>query len=263
MKTLHDCKQRLLTLIAFGIWIAVGSPSVGQDSYVTPELLAARQGHKWVVPVAGSGKTRIPRVCASLRAAYFEGSPDKPVIVHPEIEYWEIRFQGKPASPNVVLEFDSYPATLDEATPTKQAGDGTLTLRCSQGRTVGEKLRFEPQPHKNTIGYWAVASDSVSWPVKISRPGQFNVGLLQGASEKGGGLARISLLSNAQTVDSLEYNVEVTGHFQNFVWKHAGTLSAVEPGDYSIKIEAAKIDNVALMDVRQVHLSPKPQSQKK
>ena len=255
-KSLHDYKQIVLAMVVCGL--AVGTDSAAQDSYGAPELFAAREGNKWVVPVAGTGKTRIPRVCASLRAAYFEGSPDKSVIVHPEISYWEIRFKGNPASPNVVLEFDSYPATLDEARPTKQAGDGTLTLRCSQGRTVGEKLRFEPQPHKNTIGYWAVASDSVSWPVTISKPGQFNVGLLQGAGERGGGVARISLLYDGQTVDSLEYPVAVTGHFQNFVWKHAGTLSAAVPGDYSIKIEAAKIDDIALMDVRQVHLSPKP-----
>ena len=81
-------------------------------------------------------------------------------------------------------------------------------------------VRFEPQPHKNTIGYWAVASDSVSWPIQISKPGPFNVGLLQGAGEKGGGTARISLLANDAVVDSFEFDVEVTGHFQNFRWKH-------------------------------------------
>lgn len=232
--------------------------SIAQDESKTPEVIGTRSAKRWVVPVAASGATKIPRVCASLSAAYFEGAPDKPVIVHPEIKYWEIRFKGAPVSPNVVLEFDSYPSTIDEATPTKQAGDGTLTLRCSQGITAGEKLRFEPQPHKNTIGYWAVAADSVSWPVQISRAGAFNVGLLQGAGEKGGGIARISVSRNGEIVDSFEYQVKVTGHFQNFIWQPAGALTVAQPGEYSIRIEAVKIDTVALMDVRQVHLSPNP-----
>ena len=238
--------------------------SAGTTLEVTAEetpMVGERTGTRWVVPIAKSGKTLIPRVCASLRASYIEGNPDKPVIVNPEIEYWEIRFKGKPANANVVLEFDSYPATPEEAKPTEQAGDGTLTLRCSQGRTVGEKLRFEPQPHKNTIGYWAVAEDSVSWPVKISKPGRFNVALLQGASSKGGGVARISVLAGKNVVDSIEHKVEVAGHFQNFVWKHSDSITITEPGDYYLRIEAVEKPNVALMDVRQVHLSPNPLSQ--
>ena len=270
MTTLKKRFEMMRPLVAINSWffgpilvtILCIPHSIAQDADKPPELIGTRTEKRWVIPVATSGTTKIPRVCASLRAAYFEGFPDKSVVVHPEIAYWEIRFPGAPVSPNVVLEFDSYPSTIEEATPTKQAGDGTLTLWCSQGRTVGEKLRFEPQPHKNTIGYWAVATDSVSWPVQISRPGRLNVGLLQGAGDNCGGIARISILSNGEVVDSLEYQVEVTGHFQNFIWKHAGTLTVAEPGDYSIRIEGVKINTAALMDVRQVHLSPNPLDQK-
>ena len=233
------------------------SQEIVQETYATPELLAARQDKQWRVPVAKPGPTRIPRVCASLRASFLEGMPGKTVVVHPEIDYWEIRFKGDTTASHVVLEFDSFPALAEEAAPTKQAGDGTLTLPCSHGRVHGEKLRFEPQPHKNTIGYWTVAEDSVTWPIVISQPDEFNVGLLQGAGEKGGGRAKVSLISDGNVIDSFAYDVEVTGHFQNFRWKHAGTLEAKEAGQYELRIEAVKIDKVALMDVRQVHLSPK------
>ena len=254
MRTIHE--YAALLILTSAPFTACHS-SFG-DEPSKPPMIEKRSGTRWIVPLAETGKTIIPRVCASLRASYFEGKPDKSVIVHPEIEYWEIRFKGKPASENVVLEFDSYPAAPEEAKPTEQAGDGTLTLRCSQGRTTGEKLRFEPQPHKNTIGYWAVAEDSVSWPVKIAKPGRFNVALLQGASSKGGGVARISVLAGEKVVDSIEHQVEVTGHFQNFVWKHSGSIAITEPGDYHLRIEAVEKPNVALMDVRQVHLSPNP-----
>ncbi len=245
--------------VLLGISLLLVSQAVAQEAhnYATPELLAAREGKQWRIPVASPGPTRIPRVCASLRASHFEGMPDQTVTIHPEIDYWEIRFKGDAAASHVVLEFDSFPYLPRETTPTKQAGDGTLTLPCSQGRVHGQKLRFEPQPHKNTIGYWAVAEDNVTWPIVISQPGEFNVGLLQGAGERGGGTARVSLLSNGNLVDSFEFEVEVTGHFQNFRWRHAGILKAEQAGPYELKIEAVEIDNVALMDVRQVHLSPK------
>jgi len=237
--------------------LSISAFAVAEESYSTPELLAARKGTQWRVPVSADGPTRIPRVCASLKTAHFDGMPDKPVVVHPEIHYWELRFKGKAPASHIMLEFDSFPSTLTEAKPTEQAGDGTLTLRCSQGRTTGEKLRFEPQPHKNTIGYWAVAEDSVSWPITISQPGPFNVGLLQGAASNGGGIARISLLKDGKEIESIDDKIMSTGHFQNFRWHHAGTLTAKEPGEYSLRIKATKIDKAALMDVRQVHLSPK------
>ena len=135
-------------------------------------------------------------------------------------------------------------------------------LPASQGRTQGGKLRFEPQPHKNTIGFWTGASDSVSWPITISKPGQFNLALLQGAGGGGGGTARITVLKNGERVDGLDYEVNPTGHYQNFVWQHAGKLNVDQPGEYSLKVEAANIAKKALMDVRQVHLSPIPRKSK-
>lgn len=237
------------------VWLSVSAVVTAQE--IDPAVLDGRQGNRWVVELAASGPTRIPRVCASLRGAWFDGHPDSTVVVHPEIEYWEIRFKGERTSDQVVLEFDSPPLTPQEIGPITQAGDGTLTLPCGMGLTTGEKLRFEPQPHKNTIGYWTKAADSVSWKIKVDQPGAFNVGALQGAAQNGGGLARISLLRGDTVVDSREFPARVTGHFQNFEWQHAGVLTVPDAGEYSVKVEAVKIDKVALMDVRQIHLSPK------
>lgn len=225
------------------------------------DLLAGRDGVRWLVPVAGDGATTVPRVCASLRTAHFEGHPDAEVVVQPEIDRWELRFEGEPPSDRIALTFDSFPALPSETQPLAQAGDGTLTLRCSDGVTSGsdgpaEKLRFEPQPHKNTIGYWTIANDRVSWRVVVETPGAFNVGLLQGAGKRGGGVAVISIEKDGETVDSLRYDVMQTGHFQNFVWRHAGTLTIEQPGTYALSIAAESIRDGALMDVRQAHLSP-------
>ena len=230
----------------------------------SPKVIGQRNGQHWTLDLSHAEKTgdqqsiSVPRVYASLRSAHFKGHPNSKVQIQAEVNRWEIRFKGDPPSDAIVLEFDSYPATLAETSSIKQLGDGTLTLPCSLGRTKGEKLRFEPQPHKNTIGFWTKTSDSVSWPITISQPGEFNVGLLQGAGNNGGGTAKITILKDSKQVASLDYDVEVTGHFQNFVWKHAGKIAFEKPGDYVLRVAAAKIKKSALMDVRQIHLSPLP-----
>lgn len=220
-------------------------------------LTGLRDGNRWTIPLAPVGPTRIPRVFASIRSATFQNMPNAAIVVHPEIEFWELRYEGAPKSPSAVIEFDSPPLLQSECPAIKQAGDGTITLACSQGITVGEKLRFEPQPHKNTIGYWAVAGDHVSWNVDVEQPFDFNVGILQGCGPNGGGTAKVSLLHRDKRVDSFEFEVKTTGHFQNFVWRNVGKLAVKEPGQYVVRIEAVKISDAALMDVRQLHLSPK------
>lgn len=235
----------------------------------SPAVVGQRAGNLWTIDLSQAKKDgdqqsiSVPRVYASLRSTHFKGHPNSKVQVRAETEHWELRFKGDPPSDKIVLEFDSYPATLKETTSIKQLGDGTLTLPCSLGRTKGEKLRFEPQPHKNTIGFWTKTSDSVSWPITISKPGEFNIGLLQGAGNGCGGTAKISVLKNDQQVASLDYEVKVTGHFQNFVWQNAGRIAFKEPGDYVLQVAAAKIKKAALMDVRQIHLSPVPQKLRK
>ena len=252
------CVGMVLPLLAL-----LNHNSVDEQKDDSAKVVGTRDGNRWIVPLEANGKTKIPRAFASLRSAYFQGYPERKIQVKPEIEHWTLGFNNKAAGNKIVLEFDSYPATKDEIKPIEQLGDGTLTLPCSMGVTKGKKLRFEPQPHKNTIGYWADSKDSVSWTVAISKTGEFNVGLLQGCGKNCGGTAKISLLASGKSIDAVDYEVKVTGHFQNFVWQHAGSLKVAEPGEYTLKVEPVKINGAALMDVRQIHLSPVPAARKK
>lgn len=253
-----------LTNLILTTLVTISLASAGDCFAQTGELKppGLREGNRWVVPVPKSGKPAIPRAFASLKSAFFEGHPDVPVAIAPQINHWELKFKGEAPADKIVLEFDSFPALAAELKPIQQLGDSTLTLPCSLGTTHGQKLRFEPQPHKNTIGFWTKKTDSVTWEVEITKPGKFNIGILQGAARNGGGTARISVGSDAQVLDSVEYQVNVTGHFQNFVWQPAGTIEIPKAGTYTIKIEAVEISKVALMDVRQLHLSPVPKGMK-
>jgi hypothetical protein len=249
--------RSIINVLTIGIFGTACFDTVFSQEAATYPMIGTRQANVWTIPLEEKGPTKIPRVFASLRGASFQGFPDSQLTVNPDIHFWEIKYTGDRKSANAVLEFDSPPQLVSETKAIEQAGDGTITLACSQGLTAGEKLRFEPQPHKNTIGYWTVASDSVSWNIKVHKPFGFNVGILQGCGPKGGGTAKVSLLKGSQTVDKIEFDVQPTGHFQNFVWRHVGVLTVADAGEYTIRIGATKINEVALMDVRQMHLSPK------
>ena len=125
-----------------------------------------------------------------------------------------------------------------------------ITLHARDAVVHGEKLRYEPEPHKNTLGYWTNPADWAEWPVEIARPGTFEVHVLQGCGEgQGGSEVRVSLGGQ-----SLTFTVQDTGHFQNFVWRHIGTLAIPKRGSYQLQVRPLTLASRAVMDLREVRL---------
>ena len=73
-------------------------------------------------------------------------------------------------------------------------------------------LRYEPLPHKNTLGFWTQADDWASCEFTVTKPGTFTVEVLQGCG-KGSGGSEVEVAVGEQT---LTFTVEDTGGFQNF-----------------------------------------------
>lgn len=197
----------------------------------------------------------IPRLCASLRRITWQGAGDIAApTLHPETEHWVIRWKKRPPSSKAIeLLFDTSPCLEKQLEPITQRGDGRLDLHAYQATTTGEKLRFEPQPHKNTVGYWVNPEDFATWAIQVERPGKFNVGILQGCGRgQGGSEASLSVREDSSVVDRLTFTVEETGHFQNFVWRTVGVLEIPKPGSFTVRLEPEAIKKNALMDVRQL-----------
>ena len=208
-----------------------------------------------------AGSAVIPRFCGSLRSATGLSDGDATsVSVHPEPDTWTVRWRGAPADAlGIALEFDQPPKLPAEQAPAAPSGDGSVMLSAFQATTSGEKLRYEPQPFKNTVGYWTEPNDTATWRLRVDTPGRFNVGILQGCGEgHGGSRGAIHLHRDGRPVDTLEFEVLETGHFQNFQWRHLGELNVPQPGVYSLTIAPEEIRSAALMDVRAVHLVPVP-----
>jgi hypothetical protein len=199
----------------------------------------------------------IPRLCAPVRSIRWMGDESREGIeLGPEPGEWVISWKSAPEGQTVLLlELDAAPLLLDACPSAEPAGDGSVMLHAYQAETVGEKLRFEPQWYKNTVGYWAVPTDYAVWQVNIAQPGEYSIAVLQGCGEgQGGSEAVMSLRQGDAVKSSLEFVTVDTGHFQNFRWNHLGALKITEAGEYQLRIEPKRIARGALFDVRAIHL---------
>ena len=144
------------------------------------------------------------------------------------------------------------PPAAEKMKPVVQADDGTVLLHARVATIHGTTVRYEPQPNKNTIGYWTDVDDWVSWDFEITQPGKFKVQILQGCG-KGSGGSQVNFSVGEQT---LKVTVKDTGGFQNFVNREIGELTIEKPGRYMLAVKPKTKPGVAVMDLREIKLSP-------
>jgi len=150
-----------------------------------------------------------------------------------------------------LLSFVLFAAEIPEAN--KQKPDGTVVLLATNAITHGRTIRYEPQPHKNTIGYWTRADDWVSWDFEVTKPGAFDVTLTQ-ACGKGSGGSEVAFSVGDQVIKDV---VPDTGAFTNWVQRTIGTFSMSTAGVYTIAVKPVKKPGLAVMDLRAITLAPK------
>jgi hypothetical protein len=124
---------------------------------------------------------------------------------------------------------------------------GLVQLEPKDAILHATKLRYEPQPHKDTLGFWVDPNDWAEWECEIPQSGAYSVEILQGCS-KGGSLVQIQA-GHA----SLSFTVEDTGHFQRFVPRKVGVLQ-LPAGKTRVAIKPLEKKGGAIMDVRRLSL---------
>lgn len=201
-------------------------------------------------------KLSIPRLANVIESIHWLEKPDATTMtLRPEIEEWIVQLKP-PARESgrfrLRLQTGSEPQVFDASTSAKPADDGVITLPARFAKTFGSKLRFEPQPHKNTVGYWTVESDYAEWKLRTAEAGTYDVEILQGCG-KGHGGSSAELRVGDRT---LPFTVLETGHFQNFRWRHLGRLSLPASSDLTVQLKAVKKAGVAVMDCREIRLVP-------
>ena len=139
-----------------------------------------------------------------------------------------------------------------EGAPVTQGADGVAVCHARDATVRGVSLRWEPKPEKQTLGYWTQVNDRAHWDVTMTRAGRYRVEVLQGCGKgHGGSKAAVTVGGKA-----LEFVVEDTGHFQNFVPRDLGEVEVAGPGLVRVEVLARSKAKAAVMDVRQVRLLP-------
>ena len=159
---------------------------------------------------------------------------------------------GKTAA-ELGAEWKDWRAAMNAAVQGRAArvtpGTGDIRLHAAEAQVHGEKLRYEPQPMKRTLGFWVNPTDWASWDFDVARAGKYEVEVLQGCS---GGGSDVAVEVAGQT---LAFTVENTGNFQHFILRTIGVVN-LPAGKQTLAVKPQSKKGGAVMDLRQVTLRP-------
>lgn len=136
--------------------------------------------------------------------------------------------------------------------PNPQDAKGVVTMHARTARVHGTMLRYEPLPHKDTLGYWVEKDDYATWQFTLKTPGTFRVEVLQGCGTGQGG----SMVDVAVGDEKLTFTVKDTGGFQAFEARDIGKVKVEKAGRHTLTIRPRTKAKAAVMDVRRVRLIP-------
>ena len=255
--------RTILTLLVFGLSAATLSADEVQKEKATQRW---PQKLDWGYIESGNdairfhitkkpkgGVLRVPRLFNSYEQLYLQSDESKqPLKMKPEIDHWLISLPKSAGDAEVVvMETVGAPRMTGDVGPIGPAKDHSLVLPACLATVHGEKLRFEPQPHKNTVGYWTVKEDWCGWSIDVPKAGMYEVVVWQGCG-KGQGGSEVDVIAGGR---KFSFTVEDTGHFQNFKERSVGQLQ-LPSGKQSLEFRPRVKAKNAVMDVRLVVLKP-------
>jgi hypothetical protein len=206
-----------------------------------------------VIKPSPNGRISIPRLNNPIEAVYLKNDKQKkPLTLKAETTSWIISLPKSSVNTDitVMVKTKGQPHIPKRPRVMKQSADGSITFPAHEGVTHGKMLRYEPQPHKNTIGYWVNVKDWCEWHCQIEQPGRFEVHVLQGCGTGQGG-SNVAVTIGKQKV---RFTVEETGHFQNFKDRIIGSVILSKSSKQTLQIRPISKAAKAIMDVRQVRL---------
>lgn len=208
-----------------------------------------------VARVPENRRLSLPRFRNSFGGMTVDGAPAESwARIVPEVVYWEARLgDDAPEAPfELKIETVGAPRLALQPVIARPKESGELWLPAAHCDVHGEMLRFEPQPYKNTIGYWVRVADWASWFCTVPEAGAYEVWVHQGCGKNQGG----SLVEFRVGDTRLSYTVKETGHFQNFERRLVGVADLPAGKVIPIEVRPSKIAANAVMDIRLIELVP-------
>jgi hypothetical protein len=206
-----------------------------------------------------SGKLIVYGLTGGVGKAYLLSDPARKALPSATQGYSTVYTVSKqppdPLATVVVLEMADKTVTM--GLWQNPGNDGRVTLHARDAIVHGRTLRYEPEPHKDTLGYWSDPSDWAAWDFEVAQPGTYAVEILQGCG-KGSGGSRVEFAAAGQV---LPVTVQDTGSFQNFVARRIGELRIDQAGRHTLTVKPTHKPGVAVMDLRAVTLTPVKKAQ--
>jgi alpha-L-fucosidase len=151
----------------------------------------------------------------------------------------------------VVLEFEGTPSVQPFAV--RAGEDGSLSLKAADAAIHGGTAKYEPGKVHEDIGSWTDASDWVEWPVRVSKPGDYEVSLTYACPEDQKGSQYKLLMSGQELLGT----VSSTASWDEYKTEAIGSLRVDREGLYMLAIRPVSKPAQAVMNLREVTLRPK------
>jgi arylsulfatase A len=137
--------------------------------------------------------------------------------------------------------------------PNSPDKNGQIRLPAQWAFVHGSMLRFEPLPHKNTLGFWVNPNDYATWEFTVKEPGKYEVELTHGCGKGSGG----SEVAFRVGESSFNYTVKETGGFQTWSTNVIGEIQIDKAGRHTFEVKPIKKPGPAVMDIQLIVLKPK------
>lgn len=133
--------------------------------------------------------------------------------------------------------------------PKVRPATGTIRLQAKDAIVHAETMRYEPEPHKNVLGYWVNPNDWAEWKFDLTEGGVYEVEVQQGCGAGSGG-AEVDLELGGKV---LRFKVVETGHFQHLIQLPVGEVE-LAAGEQTLAVKPRTKPGPAVMDVRRIVL---------
>jgi hypothetical protein len=131
-----------------------------------------------------------------------------------------------------------------------KAENPIIRLNAVEAERFGN-LEYEPEIVYENIGYWNSTADYVEWSLNVPEPKSFTIFIEQACRKGYGGDYFVSIGPH-----KIDAKVVDTGGWMFFSRCQIGTFSISKAGEYTLRVQAANIQNGALMNLRSVILQP-------
>jgi len=138
-----------------------------------------------------------------------------------------------------------------EGEPSMQGIDGSIVLAAKEAATFSQKMRYEPKPEKNCLGFWTDKEDWAEWRFTVHDAGKFQMEIFYGCASGNEG-SEVSVWLNDK---EMTFKVADTGGFQSWKSQNLGTLEIGE-GKQIVTVKPKTKVGAAVMDVQKIVLTP-------